>query len=500
MDTSSAFEHPSRPIPPEHTPAKVSPPIVSPLDPTMASLGFTQGDISSLIADVLGASKSTADTSNNTNSNNSTSNTTANTDAEATPTPGTTEKSANSTPTSTRRPSSTTPIEEVPVPSYVMFGRAEGELEHIISQSALQKLPKEPLAKLAAHGKYQGVILMMDNYNDCQSMLRLKDFLETGKYRPFKPKTALEYVDANGVTKPWADANKDTRIAVNVTNTTKELFLAEIDLYKFAIRIGYEDLRKRSALALRQDYPVSVDCIWHLLTKVYRTAASSGDAAFAKHIISLVSSNSVELTEIQAYVREMKQHIKVDGELGIAMVEGYISASETVRRKLMDASKQPLRRESTKEASSGAVKELSSPVIKREIKSPVDRESTNPALRSLQPNGLRFADLERLARSIYDGNLAMAVEDGYGTLVHKDFPARNRDFVFARGELLMVNDLESATNGRNNIMVYNRRGQRGDILRKLVRRVPSNLGVEGREYTLAENPVFCPRIVIADKL
>lgn len=449
----------------------------------MTSLGFTQGDISSLIADVLGTSKSSTTTDTTTNTN---------TGVETTPG---LEKSAESTPTPvSTRGTSAAPIEDVPapvpVPSYVMFGRAEGELEHLISQAALQKLPKKPLAKLASHGKYQGVILMMENYSDCQSMLRLKDFLETGRYRPFKPKTALEYIDANGATKPWSEG-KDTRFAVKVTNTTKELFLAEIDLYKFAIRIGYDDLRRKSASCLRQDYPVSVDCIWHLLTKVYRTATNSGDAAFAKHIISLVSNNSAKLTEIQAYVREMRQHIKVDSELGTAMVESYISASEAARRKLIDLSKRsdPVqRREGTKDAV--AVKEAGpaavSPTIKRENMSPTD----GPALRSLQPNGLRFADLERLARSIYDGNLAVAVEDGYGTLVHLDFPPRNRDFVFSKGELLMVNDLESSTNGRNNIMVYNRRGQRGDILRKLVRRVPSNLGVEGRKSPCMLP--FCP--------
>jgi hypothetical protein len=70
------------------------------------------------------------------------------------------------------------------------------------------------------------------------------------------------------------------------------------------------------------------------------------------------------------------------------------------------------------------------------------------------------------------------LEAGYGTLCKRGaMGVRNRDFTFDAGELLLVSHKESSSNKFNNLIVYNSRGDRGDILHTLVREVPSDIGV-----------------------
>jgi hypothetical protein len=87
-----------------------------------------------------------------------------------------------------------------------------------------------------------------------------------------------------------------------------------------------------------------------------------------------------------------------------------------------------------------------------------------------------------LADAARENCLVVAKEAGYGTLLKKGLPLghRNRDFTFGPGELLIVSTDEFVSNSYNNCIVYNSLGQKGDILRALVRTVPPNLGVEGK--------------------
>ena len=76
----------------------------------------------------------------------------------------------------------------------------------------------------------------------------------------------------------------------------------------------------------------------------------------------------------------------------------------------------------------------------------------------------------------------VALDDGYGTLhadEHHLRGGRNKDFRFARGELLLRNVRRHSTNGYRNVVVVNGRGQVGDVLGDLLMRVDERLGRRG---------------------
>jgi hypothetical protein len=368
---------------------------------------------------------------------------------------------------------STTPAVQ---PQYMIFGPDADHLETIIPNRTIHLLPSEPLAKLSARGKKQGVILMMDNYEDFESMTRLKQFLENGTYQPFKPKTALEFVDhQGGGTQPW-NPQKDVRIAVHTTETTQLLFMREVDFYLFAIKIHYGQLRKICAENICVKYPKSVKCIWQLVEKVFDVATQVGDDNLVQHITDLVNLNCKEVVALPGYLGLMRAHVATDGQLGRILLESYITASDSLRRKMSELSK----KDGTAKTSMRApARPNADAYVKTE---PHAAPPTSPAAanRSLTPNGLRCLDLAKVAQAIANQQLLITLEEGYGTLAHPSLPGRNREFTFNRGELLLVKPSEPSSNGHNNIIVYNSRGERGDILKTLARRIPVTVGVLGK--------------------
>jgi hypothetical protein len=361
-------------------------------------------------------------------------------------------------------------------PQYMIFGPDADHLETIIPNRTIHLLPSEPLAKLSARGKKQGVILMMDNYEDFESMTRLKQFLENGTYQPFKPKTALEYVDQQGGgTQPW-NPQKDVRIAVQTTETTQLLFMREVDFYLFAIKIYYGQLRKICAENICVKYPKSAKCIWHLVEKVFDVATQMGDDNLVQHITDLVNLNCKEVVALPGYLGLMRAHVTTDGQLGRILLESYISASDSSRRKMNELTKKDATAKTLMRAPG---RSNSDTYVKAE---PQAAPPTSPAAaaRCLTPNGLRCLDLAKVAQAIVSQQLLITLEDGYGTLAHPSLPGRNREFTFNRGELLLAKPSEPSTNGHNNIIVYNSRGERGDILKTLARRIPITLGVLGK--------------------
>jgi hypothetical protein len=353
----------------------------------------------------------------------------------------------------------------------MIFGRAADDLEHIIPQRNLQLLPPEPLEALSARGKKQGVIVMMDNYEQCESMIRLKQFLESTTYQPFKPKTALEYHDTQiGGTQSWT-SQKDPETAVNTTETTQELFMREIDFYLFATGINYYQLRQVCAENICLKYPKSVKCIWTLVERVFNVAVEMGDDGLVQHITALVNKNCKEVAALPQYIPFMRQLVATEGLLGRILLESYISASGAAQRKVLELTKKDAAVKNlwaTPKATNGDVH------IKQEVQPPV---SPAAASRNLTPNGLACRDLDKVAEAIHNQCLLICLEDGYGTLSLPGLPGRNRDFTFSRGELLLAKTGEPSLMGHNNVVVYNSRGDRGDILRTLTRKVPAGLGV-----------------------
>jgi hypothetical protein len=84
-----------------------------------------------------------------------------------------------------------------------------------------------------------------------------------------------------------------------------------------------------------------------------------------------------------------------------------------------------------------------------------------------------------VANAILNGRLVVAGEEGWGTLTQQG-SGRNKDFKFRAGEL-MLQSYENPANGHNNTIVYNSKGERGDIRKTYIREVPQHLGVEKSE-------------------
>jgi hypothetical protein len=361
-------------------------------------------------------------------------------------------------PTTPKSPESLTTV-----PQIMLFGPAPEQWDTIMSKACLEKLPNKTLAKLAKNGVMEGTIIKMSNYHQYENMCRLKNYLEQGTYQPFKPLTTLE-VDINGSIQSWTPKKETMLQAVNATSTTQQLFLREIDLYLFAVDLEYNELRAVSSENLIDKYPKTVQGIWQLVSSLYKVAEQQGDKQLKDHINDCIYANCKELTKLQQYIPFMKKLNKSDGTLGAVLFESYITASEHVRRKNVEYQK--------KEAALASRKDQPSKDKAHE---------SSPSSHAASSGALRPEDLPRIAQAIVDGSLVISMEEGYGTLTKvPGLPARNRNFVFQSGELLLANHLEAATNGHNNLIVYNNKGERGDILKQLVREVPKHLGVLGK--------------------
>jgi hypothetical protein len=349
------------------------------------------------------------------------------------------------------------------LPQIMLFGPAPEQWDTIMSRGCLEKLPNKTLSLLVSQGVMEGTIIKMNNYDQHENMSRLKNYLEQGTYQPFRPLTALEHVDTNGAVQSWMPKKETILQAVNVTSTTQEFFSGEIDFYLFAVDLKYEELRKQSADNIVDKYPKSVQGIWLLVSRIYGVADRQGDRRLKDHVMDLIYANCKDLIRLPQYIPLMKKLNKQESTLGAVLFESYITASEYVRRKFVENQK--------KEAALATRKETPT---KEKAYSPTSSLGSTPV------GVLRPEDLPRISQAILDGSLVISMEEGYGTLTKAGLPARNRNFVFHPGELLLANHLEPATNGHNNLIVYNSKGERGDILRQLVRDVPKHLGVLGK--------------------
>jgi hypothetical protein len=324
----------------------------------------------------------------------------------------------------------------------------------------------------------------MHNFDQCESMLRLNNYLEAGTYKPFGPShpsdssknfvEKIECMDTSDRTKIWEPTKESSLDALSLPESTLQLFLCELDLYLFAVEIEYDKLRRTSITNIIRRYPKNVKAILALVEKIFPVADRLKDDQLTTYILRLVVNNSKSLAKSSTFTTLMKANISAKNRLGKAMLDGFIMTTESWRQKLSELAK--------KEAALATWKEPSTaPPPSVELVKKVDSFSPprSPSL-SGGPHweGLRPEDLYRLYESIRTNSLVVALEAGYGTLCKRGaMGVRNRDFTFDAGELLLVSHKESSSNKFNNLIVYNSRGDRGDILHTLVREVPSDIGV-----------------------
>jgi hypothetical protein len=324
---------------------------------------------------------------------------------------------------------------EEPTVQHLIYGKAQESLNFSISTASLQNVPKPVLRRLASKGHQNGSVLMMENFKQFESMQRLKDFLESGRYRPFSPSnaTVLEYVDEEtGATKTWEFGNAPSLRAVKVTQTTQELFDYEMDFYFFAIEIGFDVLREESLSNIRK-YPKSPRGIWSLVERLPKL----DDSNLRQYTFELLDANACALTKLPEYLPFLKSMVHFtdqNRELGTWLLDKSTAANNQ-----------------------------SSPKMNR-------RKASTHLNLEMSPD-----HLPALANAICNGRLIVTVEDGYGTLTGMG-SGRNREFEFQAGEFMLLSD-QCAPNGPNNCIVLNGKGQRGDIRRVYIREVPIHLGI-----------------------
>lgn len=374
---------------------------------------------------------------------------------------------------------------EVDVPQCVIFGGETGEDEFLIPGRCLQKLPPQVLANLLQDGERMGSFHRLGSIPYWESMVRLNQYLDHGDYKPFKPAVPVEYLDAGGTAHVWN--NRDSPIAVEIPRATFDLFMREIDLYLFAAKLGYMELRRTSAERLCSRYPKSTESILAMVQRVGEAANANDDQGLKSKIASYVNTNCCELTAMPAYLAMLRKLTKSKPPMGPVLLEAYFSSSEALRR---EAALKPAAapkaanghpRGSFSEASpmtmtpASGVNMVGSTGPPSYASSPPSR-APHPHPRFNTP--LPASEIPNLVEALQRQCLVIANDNGYGTLVRDGARnVRNTDFKFLKAELLVADRFADTVNGRHNILVMNSRGETGDILRTLVKKVPAGLGV-----------------------
>jgi hypothetical protein len=359
---------------------------------------------------------------------------------------------------------------EIEVPLGLLYGEPGGEEDrNFIPRSSLAKLPKNVLANLLNEGEFVGTVHRLGSVPYAESIHRLADYLDHGDYRPFKPHTPLEYLDAAGTAIQWT--HRESPKAVEIPRATYELFCREIDFYLFLAKVGFTALRRTSAERLCSRYPKSAQSIWTMVDRVHQVAHKEEDTGLLQRLVEYINSNNKELTNLPEFVPLLRKLTRGRPPLGPILFEAFITVSQAARRDLSKLQ--------TSKASNDGPEPLSimqritapSPVapLQRPVAVPRRPDFSSP---------FSAHEIPALIEALRHQALVIANDNGYGTLVREGVKsARNREFEFVRGELLVADREGSTVNGRHNIKVMNSRGEVGDILRTLVKKVPPSLGV-----------------------
>jgi hypothetical protein len=356
---------------------------------------------------------------------------------------------------------------EIDIPVVLIYGGENGEDEFLIPGPRLQKLPRDVLVHLLKEGERMGTFHRLGSTPYWESLNRLKEYLEHGDYKPFKPYTPLEYLNEAGTAIQWT---KDSPKAVEIPRATYELFIREIDFYLFLSKIGFTELREISADRMCVRYPKSIHSIWAMIEKLPQVAAQNQDQGMMQRIVSYVNANIKELVNLPAFMPLLRKLTRGRPPLGPVLLEAFIAFSQAEHRELEKVSREPA------SDSSSLMSRITAPITTpATVHSPVIPMAPRRPDFSSPFDARQLPDLVEALRS---QNIVVASDNGYGTLV-KDGQktARNREFEFIKGELLVTDRDASTVNGRHNIKVMNSQGQVGDILRTLVKKIPPHMGI-----------------------
>lgn len=345
------------------------------------------------------------------------------------------------------------------IPTGIVFTNEKDDDLMCISKTLLKKLPMPVLDKLMKLSKQSlGGTYYLGATLHYESLVRLEQYLQNGDYTPFNPTIPLQYVDISGTARVWT--RKQQNHAIKVTEETARLFRSEVHLYLFAAEFGFASLRELSAKRLELEYPPSLKGIFRLVSSVYNVAAKNKDLGLGRHILELLEANSGDLAQMPDFITLIKDLFIKNDPFSMVLVETLSRAYRAAKTELNQQSLKPV------------TKSQSTPPQQLPANTPI-----GPAKYQLEVEASHT--LELFAKLVEKGCLVVALGSGYGTLLRGgEFEGRNRDFVFKAGEFLLIDREESQTS-KHNVSVINSRGERGDILRKMVDRVSTSLGAIG---------------------
>jgi len=300
-----------------------------------------------------------------------------------------------------------------------------------------------------------------------ESLVRLEQYLRNGDYTPFNPAIPLQYIDISGTARVWT--RKQQNHAIKVTDETAQLFRSEVHLYLFAAEFGFTSLRELSAKRLESQYPPSLKGIFRLVSSVYNVAAKNKDLGLGRRILELLEANSGDLTQMSDFITLIKDLFIKRDPFTMVLVETLSRAYQATKTELNQHIPKPM----TQPPSVPPQLPKNTPI--------------GPA--KFQPEVEASHTLELFSKLVKRGSLVVALGSGYGTLLPSGkFEGRNRNFVFEAGEFLLI-DRQESQQTKNNIVVINSKGERGDILKKIVEKASPSLGAmvvkEGKNFSFS---------------
>jgi hypothetical protein len=192
-------------------------------------------------------------------------------------------------------PSASTPVDS-PFSGVTMlaFGPEAGDWTEIISKKLLFKIPNDVLQTLSGLGHKEGPLFCMDNYQDYESMKRLKLWLEN----------------------PKSEATVTPRTVIN--------------FYSFAVRIAFNQLRNDIVQNLINSFPKSPKATLELM-KIYDKACEIHDEKLVSHLRELLKLNVKDLatTHKVAYTQLMKRFLTPTDPIGFFLLDNYIHGAPT---------------------------------------------------------------------------------------------------------------------------------------------------------------------------
>jgi hypothetical protein len=340
------------------------------------------------------------------------------------------------------------------IPTGIVFTNEKDDDLMCISKNLLKKLPMPVLDNIMKLSKQSlGGTYYLGATLHYESLIRLEQYLQKNDYMPFDPAIPLQYVDISGNARVWT--RKQQNHAIKVTEETARLFRSEVHLYLFAAEFGFTSLRQLSAKRLESQYPPSLKGIFRLVSSVYNVAAKNKDLELGRRILELLEANSGDLAQMPDFITLIKDLFIQKDPFSMVLVETLSRAYQAAKTQL-----------------------------NQYVPKPVTKPPQLPANTPIGPAKFQLEveashSLEIFANLAKKGSLAVALGSGYGTLLRGGmFEGRNRNFVFKAGEFLLI-DCEESQTSKNNIFVINSRGEKGDILRKMVQKVSPSLGVNG---------------------